>query len=296
MNTSSSTMNITFHGVRGSYAVTGQSAAIYGGETTCQEICVGERLFIVDAGSGIIGLGRELARKNVPVKAAILFSHAHYDHISGFIYFEPVYRNSTRLRIFGQRNIEKILREFTFRHHHPVPLSEMGFSYSFRTIGKGSILRWRPDDVFPEIVGPRAKFTPDDLMVRVNHNLLHPAPRVLNFRFEFRDKSYVFASDVESGEFGDRKLAEFAKGADLLAHDAQFTSDDYFNPAAPRKGWGHSTYHAAIATARLAGVKRLAFVHHNPGYDDKFLAGLEKSLKAEFRNSFIARQGRRISL
>ncbi len=48
------------------------NVSVYGGHTPCVEIRLGERLFIIDAGTGIIPLGRAIAA-NAPIKSAKFF-------------------------------------------------------------------------------------------------------------------------------------------------------------------------------------------------------------------------------
>jgi hypothetical protein len=55
--------NIKFWGVRGSYPTPGANTVKYGGNTACVEINAGGRTIILDAGTGIIPLGRELVKR-----------------------------------------------------------------------------------------------------------------------------------------------------------------------------------------------------------------------------------------
>jgi hypothetical protein len=57
------------------------------------------------------------------------------------------------------------------------------------------------------------------------------------------------------------RIQEFARGADLLIHDGQFTAAEY---AAGRAGWGHSSIEHAMSVAEACGARRLALVHHDP--------------------------------
>src|SRR5256886_13956594 len=60
----------------------------------------GGQLVILDAGTGIRALGRELVeRQNGAVQAEILLSHAHWDHIQGLPHFKPFFapRNAVRI-------------------------------------------------------------------------------------------------------------------------------------------------------------------------------------------------------
>jgi hypothetical protein len=54
-------LNVKFWGVRGGYPAPGLGTVKYGGNTASVEIHAGERTIILDAGTGIIPLGRELA-------------------------------------------------------------------------------------------------------------------------------------------------------------------------------------------------------------------------------------------
>src|SRR5436305_2705043 len=66
---------------------------------------------------------------------------------------------------------------------------------------------------------------------------------------------------------GDRRHAEFLRGADLLIHDSQYTAAEY--PA--KVGWGHSTVEYVLDMAIAAGVRRLALFHHDPTRTDDAL-------------------------
>ncbi|HET7456919.1 MAG TPA: hypothetical protein VFJ74_04630, partial [Gemmatimonadaceae bacterium] len=61
-----------------------------------------------------------------------------------------------------------------------------------------------------------------------------------------------------------RDLIEFARGADVLVHDAMYTVEEYDH----HRGWGHSTYGDAVALAIEAGVKTLVLFHHKPERSD----------------------------
>src|SRR5512141_1685542 len=55
---------VKFWGVRGSHPAPGPQTVHYGGNTACVEVRVGGHVVILDAGTGIIPLGRELAAHN----------------------------------------------------------------------------------------------------------------------------------------------------------------------------------------------------------------------------------------
>src|SRR5687767_4489667 len=101
----SHTMTIKFWGVRGSHPVPGSATVRYGGNTPCVEVRAGQHMIILDAGTGIIGLGKDLVRRSReqggPIEATLLFSHMHHDHTQGFPFFTPAYIGPSRLHIFG---------------------------------------------------------------------------------------------------------------------------------------------------------------------------------------------------
>src|SRR5574340_356521 len=88
-------LTVKFWGVRGSHPTPGPDTVKYGGNTACVEICAGERRIILDAGTGIIALGRDIAKKRRngedAKKTAIFLSHLHHDHIQGFPFFVPAF-------------------------------------------------------------------------------------------------------------------------------------------------------------------------------------------------------------
>lgn len=94
-------LRVKFWGVRGSYPTPGVGTVKYGGNTACMEIRAGERSIILDAGTGIIPLGRELARTKRAHQVMLLFSHLHHDHTQGFPFFVPAYLPNANLHIFG---------------------------------------------------------------------------------------------------------------------------------------------------------------------------------------------------
>src|SRR6266511_2640596 len=92
-------LRIKFWGVRGSYPAPGVGTVKYGGNTASVEVQAGERTILLDAGTGIIPLGRELARSKRAGEIMVLFSHLHHDHTQGFPFFIPAYLPNVRLYI-----------------------------------------------------------------------------------------------------------------------------------------------------------------------------------------------------
>jgi hypothetical protein len=75
----SSDLTVRFCGVRGSYPTPGSSTVRYGDNIACVEVEAGGCSIILDAGSGIIGLGQSLMREtDVLLVGDAQFTEEHY--------------------------------------------------------------------------------------------------------------------------------------------------------------------------------------------------------------------------
>ena len=80
----SSEFTVKFWGVRGSHPAPGAGTVRYGGSTSCVDVRAGDHIIVLDAGTGIIPLGHDLARRaktmGQPLDMTLLLSHLHHDH------------------------------------------------------------------------------------------------------------------------------------------------------------------------------------------------------------------------
>src|SRR5437899_3022689 len=78
-------LQLKFWGVRGSIPTPGPSTVQYGGNTSCLELRAGGQIIILDAGTGLRVLGRELQAEygEQPMDLTLLLTHTHWDHIQG---------------------------------------------------------------------------------------------------------------------------------------------------------------------------------------------------------------------
>ena len=91
-------MRVRFWGVRGSVPWATADSIGYGCNTPCLEIR-DERtgaVLVLDAGSGIVGLGQALG--TVPRPIPILLTHYHWDHVQGLPFFAPFFSRAGRRR------------------------------------------------------------------------------------------------------------------------------------------------------------------------------------------------------
>jgi len=278
-------MLIKFHGTRGSIPVCDKDFQEFGGNTTCVSVSAGndqESVLIFDAGTGIRKLGKELMQRKFTAdeKIVIAFSHFHWDHLQGFPFFAPAYDSSKNIDIIAMGedldipDLKSIFAKQMESTYFPVSLENMGANFSFHvektnehvyTTGKGGKLSAR------------------------RHS--HPGD-AYGYRLEVAGKVFVYCTDVEHGEKLDQDVVDFARNADLLIHEAQYTPEEL-----PKfRGWGHSSWEQAIEVAEKAGVKKLYLTHHDPEHNDDFLRAEEKKCQARFKSCFFAREGDTIQI
>ncbi len=278
---------VRFWGVRGSYPTPGRHTVRHGGNTACIEIQAGAHTLILDAGSGIIRLGEDLLRRapEQPLHLDLLITHAHNDHLIGFPFFAPLFESRAVIDIFGPtlqgRTIEKILTPLMSPPYFPVDMHALPSQRCFYTITSEQCISWRPGaDSQPRVMDDLQADREADLRVFAKFTQSHPLNGALHYRVEYAGHSIVYATDVEWSEECDPEFLAFARGADLLIHDAQYTAEDY---AASKHGFGHSTVGMATDVARAAQVGALLLFHHEPNYDDEQLDSYGENRPGIFR-------------
>jgi phosphoribosyl 1,2-cyclic phosphodiesterase len=274
-------LTVRFWGVRGSVPAPGPQTAAVGGNTSCVELRFGDEIIVLDAGTGLRGLGERLVAAGRPVALSVLFSHVHWDHIQGFPFFPALFRSSTELALYGrpdEGSLESALARQMTWPSFPVQLDAVPASLRY-----GSFELERPFAVGSAIV--RA--------ARLNH-----PNGVIAYRIEHDGRAVVYATDTEHyAERIDEKLLGLAEGADLLIYDAQYTPEEYAGViGGSRAGWGHSTWVEGVRLARAAGVGSLVLFHHDPSHDDAAVAAIEQAAQTVLPGTVAAREGLEIHL
>jgi phosphoribosyl 1,2-cyclic phosphodiesterase len=262
-------MRVRFWGTRGSVPTPGPSTVRYGGNTSCVELRTnGGGFMIFDSGTGIRELGLHLHRQGGPVSAHLMLGHTHWDHISGFPFFTPLFVPGNRVVIYGARDLDRPLRDVLAGQMHytyfPIPLGDL-----------------RADIEFSELEEGQIKI--DDAVIRT-HYLNHTAV-CMGYRVEADGASVAYITDhepygfsgVQNGDLtsgglrggpihgGDQRLIDFVRGVDLLIQDAQYTSAEY----AEHRNWGHSSADYVTDVAVQAAARRVALFHHEPTHADE---------------------------
>jgi ribonuclease BN (tRNA processing enzyme) len=272
-------MKIKCWGSRGSLPTPGTNTVKFGGNTTCFQLDGDDgTLIILDAGSGIRALGHELMRNDPRKKIVLLITHAHWDHLCGFPFFVPAYSKKYIIKIMGCCGVSYSLKEIV-SHQFKAPY----FPVLFREL----------DGVIDFIQNSNGHFHVGEVRVECI-KLNHPGGGV-GYRFSEKGATLVFLTDNEISYRHKEGLpreayVEFARNADLLIHDAQYTTQEY---SRLNKGWGHSTFDDAFNLASAAGVKKLGFCHHDQERRDIDLERMEKHFcrKSKRMRCFMVREG-----
>lgn len=285
-------MNVTFWGVRGSYPVPGPSTIKTGGHTACVEVQRAGGRLIIDAGTGLRGLGKKLARTGDAGPHHILLSHVHWDHIQGLPFFEPMGDADASVVIHGlpvaatslREVIDGVLRPTIW----PPDVGPVRAALSFCEIAPGQRLTIAGFEVSP--------FT-----------LNHPFG-AMGYRIDCGSGSLAYVSDTgpfcdvlhkqhflaapEPLTAADRRTLENMRG-DVIAtlrgvhtviYDTHFLSEEY----ARFSHFGHSTPEHALEICHEAGARRLVLYHHAPSHDDDLMDDVEARYRARGSDLAIA--------
>lgn len=290
---------VKFWGVRGSHPTPGAGTVQYGGNTACVEINADGRTIILDAGTGIIPLGRELVKKP-NLELLLLFSHLHHDHTQGFPFFVPAYLPKARLHIYGPggtaETVKHVLEHNQSSDTFPVSLRDMASNKDIQSLRESQIILWDEDGV--RVVDSAPSPGIDAVVIRIHKSHAHPGG-VYHYRITYQGKSVVYATDTEGYVGMDRKLIQFARDADVLIHDAQYSDDHYYGCLAgfpSTQGYGHSTATMAGQVAASAETGELVLFHHDPSYADDWVAAQERDAQKVFPDSRAAFEGMMIDL
>jgi phosphoribosyl 1,2-cyclic phosphodiesterase len=293
-------LKVKFWGVRGSYPTPGAGTVKFGGNTASVEVQAGNRTILLDAGTGIIPLGRELARTKRAGELLLLLSHLHHDHTQGFPFFVPAYMPNAKLHIYGpdgtHESMKNVLERNQSAETFPLGLRDMSSTKDIQAVRESQVIVW--DETGVRVAESTVGLDDEAVVVRIHKSYAHPGG-VFIYRIMWRGKSVVYATDTEGYVGTDKRLVKFAKDADVLIHDAQYLEEHYWGGLAgfpSTQGFGHSTVTMACEVARASEAGQLILFHHDPGYADEVVAGMDASAKSLFADSIAAYEGLEIAL
>ena len=299
-------MRVVFWGVRGSYPIAYEDNIEYGGNTTSISVQGrGGELLMIDGGTGIRNLGKELmAKKGFDTgkgRGHLLFTHTHWDHILGLLTFSPFFIKGNVFDIYAARtecvSLKKVFEGLYDKDFFPVAFKEL------------------PARINLHEISPGREFTIGEFVISTTQ-LNHPNT-TLGYRICDGESSFALLTDtakidvVTLGEgfislddphydafvrMYKERVVDLARDADLLVYDTHFTEEDILG----REHWGHSTPEDGIEMARLSNVRELILFHHNPDEKDREVDAKEREaqVKAKGMNFrvYAARDGMGIDL
>lgn len=258
-------MFIKCWGSRGSIPVSGLEYIKYGGDTTCIEIRTESNdVIIIDAGTGVRRLGNKLVEEKRK-KLNFLFTHAHWDHLMGFPFFKPLYKDETTIEIYGcpfpGNYIENVITKVMTPPNFPVQYSDLKAKIHYNNSCNSSF----------QIGSASISYIP----------LSHPNGG-RGYKLVENGRTFVFLTDNELGHEHPGGLSksdyiDFCKGADLLIHDAEYTPEEYKSTVS----WGHSAWTDTLEVALKAGVKKLGLFHLNQERTDSEMDAIVDSIQKE---------------
>lgn len=233
----------------------------------CIAVIAGERMFLVDTGSGS---AKNLGIARIPMQrlSGVLLTHYHSDHIGDLPAVNQsswIAGRSESLPVLGPKGVDQVVAGFNQAY---------ALDRSYRTAHHGEELL--PEKVGPmkaRVIEPGVVYEKEGLKITafpVDHRPIVPA---FGYRFDYVGRSVVVSGDTVATA----TLTEAAKDSDLLLHDAmalalvqQFENmmKSAGNQRTSKLLRDVQDYHAPtadlVALAKEAGVGKLALYHLVP--------------------------------
>ena len=304
-------MKIKFYGVRGSYPVPGTNTTRYGGNTTCVTFTKEHNgtihRLIIDSGTGAIQLGRDIVANHFQNREAlnldVLFTHLHPDHTQGFPFFAPNYFPQCKVNLYGMKalkqHVGKIIAKSMLPPNFPIEYKDLKSTRIHHELKDGQTIEFGKDADGNNTTGEYHHVLQIfEVKVMQAFSPSHPQQGALYFRVKDCEtqKSVACIWDNESKIGGDKAVINFAKDADVMIHDTQYTSEEYVSDKMIVQGFGHSTYDMALDNAQQAGVKKLMCLHYNPAHTDQKLDEIAAGIKQNGVVVAFAREGMEIEV
>jgi phosphoribosyl 1,2-cyclic phosphodiesterase len=209
---------------------------------------------VLDLGTGLRFWG-DTIDADEPFVGSALVTHIHWDHVQGLPFFTPILRHGAQFDVYGPPQTDHIslaeaVNDFMRPPFFPVRTADLMGDIRFHDV-------WE-DDL--ELDGAKVKVRAVPHVGLTN-----------GYRIEMGGAVVAYLSDHQMPSDGSFAISdgvlELCDGADLLIHDAQYTTDEF-----PQKSnWGHCTVDYAVHVAQESGARRLALFHHDPSHHDSWL-------------------------
>jgi phosphoribosyl 1,2-cyclic phosphodiesterase len=218
----------------------------YGVSTTCVSVNSADQQIIIDAGTGIRTLGKNLidgACKQGKGQVHIFMTHFHWDHVIGLPFFDPLHIDGNEINIYSvQHEVSDYINLLFESPFNPSPLKPKA-KFNFH------------------LLEPRKPFQLNDITL-TPYQLDHPDP-CWGYKIESNGKVYSHCTDTEATRVSRKSLNDdlpLYQNVDLMFFDGQYTLKDL----AEKINWGHSAAQIGLDLAFREGIKHVLFSHHDP--------------------------------
>ena len=235
--------------------MSGPTFSKYGGATTCILVKLSGQYLLLDAGTGIMHLPKDVCFTDT---LPLILTHAHLDHLIGLPMCPYLFRKDAHLQLYSQPlcgfSGEALLDRLFSPPFWPVSLSDLPAKISFPSM--------------PE------RFFVGSILVETIPGV-HPDGVAL-LRLTGGGKRVVFATDCTLTPELFSLLKGFAQNCDLLLCDGQYSPEEWDS----RKTFGHSTWLSAVELGAACHAKQVRIIHHDPSHTDAMLDAALPSLRS----------------
>lgn len=248
------TIDVSFHGVRGSTPCSCPTVQRYGGNTSCVSIeAAGHDPIVFDLGTGLRPWGRSMPHGD-PMTVHALVTHLHWDHVQGLPFFTPLQSDNTAMHVYGPgdggTSMAATFAAFMTPPFFPIEVGDLPARIEFHDAHH------------------------DDFSLDGTEVMVRPVPhcgKTNGYRVTRNGVTVAYIPDhqqpVGRPTHVDPAVLELCRDADVLIHDAQYWAHEFEAKAT----WGHCTPEYAVEVAAQAGVRTLALFHHDPAHTDEDL-------------------------
>lgn len=202
----------------------------------------------------------------------LLLTHTHWDHILGLPFFHPLFYANTTVHIqdrtFAGLTTKQVIDRVMCMPFFPVGLED-----------------YNADIRFDSSLNNRFSIGSLDIeTIPTSHS-----QNSIGYKFTENGKTFVFLTDNELGythSNGKRveEYIDFAKDADVLFHDTEYTDDEYPD----KTGWGHSRLSDVLNLSVRASVGQLGLIHINQDRTDDQVDAMVEQCRRFFNDNHLA--------